>query len=177
MKAKEDERLDSILCSLAMKSIEGRFHGPPNPNAIPMTTDRLTLFLIEKGILSSKAYDPAMDEPRERYVITRINFGNHVTAHLERRWKTSSIVAALSMPAAIITRGRVKISGLPMARVSQLRERIAPPGSPYGSGITLADIFNGIPALPIRQMKWIDGHTSILYQEETLPWPGNPLAG
>lgn len=173
MKAKEDERLDSILCSLAMKSIEGRFHGPSDPNAIPVTTDRLTLFLIEKGILSSDAYDPAMDDPRERYVISRIHFGDHITAHLERRWKTCSIVAALSMPATIITRGRVNISGLPLARVSRLRERIAPPGSPDGSGITLADLFGGLPALPIRQMRWNDGHASILYQEEVLPWPGH----
>lgn len=57
---------------------------------------------------------------------------------------------------------------------SILCERIAVPGSPHGAGITLADLFEGLPALPIRQMKWDDGHTTILYQEEVHPWPGNP---
>ena len=71
----------------------------------------------------------------------------------------------------------MNISGLPLSRVSLLRERIAPPGAPNGSGITLADLFAGLVPLPIRQMSWHDGHTSILYQEETLPWPGDPSAG
>jgi len=169
-----DERLDSILCGLAMKSIEGRFHGPNDPASTGKTTDRLTLFLIEKGILSADAYDPAADDPTARYVISRVHFGDRITAHLERRRLTDSIVAALSMPATIVTRGRVNISGLPLARVSRLSERIAPPGSPPGAGITLTDLFEGLPALPIRQIRWYDGHTSILYQEEVLPWPGNP---
>ena len=174
MKAKDDDRLDSILCGLAMKSIEGRIHGPPFPHVRGRTTDRLTLFLIERGVLAADAYDPAADDPNERNVIARVRFAGRFTAHLERR--DDSIVAAISMPAAIITRGRVNISGLPLSRVSLLRERITPPGTPDGSGITLADLFEGLPSLPIGQMRWHNGHTSILYQEETLPRPGNRLA-
>ena len=174
MKAKNDERLDSILCGLTIKGNEERIHGPLLPFSGTKRTDRLTLFLIEKGVLCADAYDPAALEPDGRHVISRVHFGDGITAHLEHRRSTNSIVAAISMPAAIVTRGRVSVSGLPLSRVTRLNERIAPPGSPEGPGITLAHLFEGLPALPIRHMRWDGAHTSILYQEEVLPWPGHP---
>jgi len=164
MSRTEDPVHDAILCGLRIKSALADFHHPGLDDPGAPTTDRLTLFLLERGILPLEAYDPGSDHSNHREVLARVPFGDGATAHLERRGR--DLIAAISMPSTIIARGKFILPGMPRARILGLQTRLA-----SDDGLLLSDVLEGLPPLAMRRITAGANHVSMTYHEDHVPWP------